>query len=505
MFPKVSSVFDSQTQDLLGLSRIIRSTQEVQCEPNAVGLYPHPFDCSKFLNCVHGTTYIQPCGVGTMFNPLNKACDYPHNVDCKAADRKVGSQKPRQPTAHEDAGQCDGGDSILNMNRGYTRKMFDQDTHKCFQIDCSGNQSPHPSLIRRIYYKKLIDKRFVRENRTISQSRLPSHSGELENNSRRDQKLSTSSLKRTVAKTREVSISKSIGSSNRRESAKSITNESFRQIGTQKNRERTDQNTKSDTEEFSQQRSRTRTSEHTNQNTKSSSWDVGVKTGFSAFGYSVEASVSTSGSNSQSRTSSKSQSGTAGTSHTASNSDSRSNMHTQGESASKLDQTSKANSTTATNAIITESSTNDEETIRESVDEVLTLESQELNVMYEGKIEYQIDIFEHRVINDYLLDFEVNLDVDTQAFEFRRKEGACVITANGQAFPLRNFLNIKKRFDECCGNLFQSISNDDVIEQHGAWVVRNIPATETSTNYNMKLKLHETKLNGTRSEENDFK
>lgn len=59
---------------------------DIKCEPNMVGLQPHPVDCSKFLNCANGMTYIQSCGPGTVFNPDSKVCDFPYNVDCNNKD-----------------------------------------------------------------------------------------------------------------------------------------------------------------------------------------------------------------------------------------------------------------------------------------------------------------------------------------------------------------------------------------------------------------------------------
>ncbi|XP_055704303.1 uncharacterized protein LOC129802468 isoform X2 [Phlebotomus papatasi] len=55
---------------------------EVKCAPGSSGLTEHPYDCTKFLNCANGVTYIQDCGPGTVFNPIFNVCDWPHNVDC---------------------------------------------------------------------------------------------------------------------------------------------------------------------------------------------------------------------------------------------------------------------------------------------------------------------------------------------------------------------------------------------------------------------------------------
>ncbi|XP_064214349.1 uncharacterized protein LOC655370 isoform X2 [Tribolium castaneum] len=56
---------------------------EVRCPYGSDGIHPHPNDCSKFLNCANGITYIQDCSPGTLFNPLLKICDFPYNVRCQ--------------------------------------------------------------------------------------------------------------------------------------------------------------------------------------------------------------------------------------------------------------------------------------------------------------------------------------------------------------------------------------------------------------------------------------
>lgn len=60
--------------------------KRIRCKDDWVGLYPHPFNCRKFLNCNNGATFIQDCGPGTAFNPSIQVCDWPHNVNC--ADRE---------------------------------------------------------------------------------------------------------------------------------------------------------------------------------------------------------------------------------------------------------------------------------------------------------------------------------------------------------------------------------------------------------------------------------
>jgi chitinase len=55
-----------------------RSTSQPKLEcPAASGLFPHPTDCSKFLNCANWHPYVQDCPGGLVFNPSISACDWP--------------------------------------------------------------------------------------------------------------------------------------------------------------------------------------------------------------------------------------------------------------------------------------------------------------------------------------------------------------------------------------------------------------------------------------------
>lgn len=76
---------------------LIRSptAARTECEPGASGLYAHPTDCSKFLNCNNGATFVQDCGPGTMFNARLKVCDWPHNVDCANRQGSNGGSRPQ--------------------------------------------------------------------------------------------------------------------------------------------------------------------------------------------------------------------------------------------------------------------------------------------------------------------------------------------------------------------------------------------------------------------------
>lgn len=66
-------------------ARLLERPLEPRCEPGFSGLQPHPSDCTKFLNCANGQTFIQNCGPGTAFSPTQLVCDYTHKVNCGAA------------------------------------------------------------------------------------------------------------------------------------------------------------------------------------------------------------------------------------------------------------------------------------------------------------------------------------------------------------------------------------------------------------------------------------
>ncbi|XP_055384259.1 probable serine/threonine-protein kinase DDB_G0282963 isoform X1 [Condylostylus longicornis] len=57
------------------------------CPPGITGLFPYKYDCRRFLNCWQGRGYVQPCGAGTLFNPISLECDHPHKVNCQIGDQ----------------------------------------------------------------------------------------------------------------------------------------------------------------------------------------------------------------------------------------------------------------------------------------------------------------------------------------------------------------------------------------------------------------------------------
>ncbi|XP_018372656.1 PREDICTED: uncharacterized protein LOC108767342 isoform X3 [Trachymyrmex cornetzi] len=80
------------------INRKSEKLQEPKCPPYLIGLLPHHGDCTKFVQCAHGATYIMSCGPGTVFNPIIGICDWPRNVkgceDIFKSDKKVPLASP---------------------------------------------------------------------------------------------------------------------------------------------------------------------------------------------------------------------------------------------------------------------------------------------------------------------------------------------------------------------------------------------------------------------------
>ncbi|RZF47278.1 hypothetical protein LSTR_LSTR004987, partial [Laodelphax striatellus] len=91
----------------VGKSRIKRSqdySAAAKCPPGFSGLMAHPSDCSKFLNCDNGRTFIQNCGPGTLFSPNLKVCDFPYAVDCNTEENKEKLKKGFEQEKEEGGG-----------------------------------------------------------------------------------------------------------------------------------------------------------------------------------------------------------------------------------------------------------------------------------------------------------------------------------------------------------------------------------------------------------------
>lgn len=72
------------------------------------GIFEHPYDCTKFIQCAHSGVFVQSCGPGTLFNPSLLVCDWPKNVQCnKNVNSNILSQTPSQKSgfSHNHKGQ----------------------------------------------------------------------------------------------------------------------------------------------------------------------------------------------------------------------------------------------------------------------------------------------------------------------------------------------------------------------------------------------------------------
>ncbi|KAL3856156.1 hypothetical protein ACJMK2_010942 [Sinanodonta woodiana] len=66
--------------------------EAVSCYTNIIcpkneGLFPHPTDCNKFVNCFDFIPYVQMCPSGLRYNAAIKSCDEPRKVTCPVYKR----------------------------------------------------------------------------------------------------------------------------------------------------------------------------------------------------------------------------------------------------------------------------------------------------------------------------------------------------------------------------------------------------------------------------------
>ncbi|XP_031332039.1 uncharacterized protein LOC116162542 [Photinus pyralis] len=134
-----------------------------KCPKDVVGLHPHPTDCSKFLNCANGQTFIQDCGPGTVFNPNLKVCDFPYNVDCETheeyrPDIDVRNEQKGAESTREETLICppnayglypyphvcfkfiscvDGETTILACPKGLVFNIATRECDYTYNVDCS--------------------------------------------------------------------------------------------------------------------------------------------------------------------------------------------------------------------------------------------------------------------------------------------------------------------------------------------------------------------------------
>lgn len=107
----------------------------IQCQRGAVGLYAHPNDCTKFLNCNNGQTVVQDCGPGTAFNSITKVCDWPQNVDCGSRTLN-GGDGGSTATTDQSYGGRDGRNDEENIHHGegmIDQRLSEHDNHHQYQ------------------------------------------------------------------------------------------------------------------------------------------------------------------------------------------------------------------------------------------------------------------------------------------------------------------------------------------------------------------------------------
>ncbi|GIX70893.1 chondroitin proteoglycan 2 [Caerostris extrusa] len=73
-------------------------SDDSHCE-HTTGLFPHQNNCSLFYQCENGIAYLKSCFAPLVFNPINKVCDWPHNVQCVKGKSRQESANLEQ--AHE--------------------------------------------------------------------------------------------------------------------------------------------------------------------------------------------------------------------------------------------------------------------------------------------------------------------------------------------------------------------------------------------------------------------
>ncbi|ESP00989.1 hypothetical protein LOTGIDRAFT_140156 [Lottia gigantea] len=65
---------------------------KIKC-PHPMGLFSHPHDCGKYLNCFANIPYVQSCPAGLHFNMAMGYCDFPSNAMCATGGNKGHGNK----------------------------------------------------------------------------------------------------------------------------------------------------------------------------------------------------------------------------------------------------------------------------------------------------------------------------------------------------------------------------------------------------------------------------
>ncbi|XP_022315648.2 acidic mammalian chitinase-like isoform X1 [Crassostrea virginica] len=59
------------------------SAPEISCANNEGKLFPHPTDCTKYKQCVHGSPLTRPCTTGLHFSPTSLTCTWAYLAGCQ--------------------------------------------------------------------------------------------------------------------------------------------------------------------------------------------------------------------------------------------------------------------------------------------------------------------------------------------------------------------------------------------------------------------------------------
>lgn len=59
-------------------------TPKIDCDSEH-GLFPYPYDCSKYYECSNDRSYLMNCPIGQYWDDVAKMCDWADNVNCVAS------------------------------------------------------------------------------------------------------------------------------------------------------------------------------------------------------------------------------------------------------------------------------------------------------------------------------------------------------------------------------------------------------------------------------------
>lgn len=70
--------------------RICNFPEEVDCQTSCIerpdGTYPHPHDCSLYILCRAGSSFLDKCPYPLLFDPVELYCNFPEDVVCSITE-----------------------------------------------------------------------------------------------------------------------------------------------------------------------------------------------------------------------------------------------------------------------------------------------------------------------------------------------------------------------------------------------------------------------------------